>query len=161
MTGISEVETETGREPCSRRCEVCGPRFAFCPRAPAACAGFAVSTESSSSPHPNPLHDRRIATAAMTMKSYTIGGHLRLLRSALAPRSIAGESCATMIALGHQAVRRLFAGRGQYLHENALKCDGNSRVLAPCRLLQRFRDFRSGKFASGISCYDIAPHRRQ
>lgn len=36
----------------------------------------------------------------MTMKSYTIGGHLRLLRSALALRSIAGKSCATMIALG-------------------------------------------------------------
>src|SRR5664280_2013177 len=51
MTGIFEVETETGREPCSRRHEVRGPRFALHPRGPAACAGFAVSTEASSSPH--------------------------------------------------------------------------------------------------------------
>src|ERR1700692_8464 len=68
MTGIFEVEIETRREPCSRRREVRGSRFAWHPRGPAACAGFAVSTEASSSRFQNRKMGKGAVGAVPTLR---------------------------------------------------------------------------------------------
>src|ERR1700688_4543054 len=68
MTGIFEVEIETGREPCNRRHQVRGSRFAWHPRGPAACAGFAVSMEASSSRFQNRKMGKDAVCAVPTLR---------------------------------------------------------------------------------------------
>src|ERR1700735_2630110 len=68
MTGIFEVEIETRREPCSRRHGVRGFGFALHPRGPAACAGFAVSTEASSSRFQNRKMGKGAVGAVPTLR---------------------------------------------------------------------------------------------